>query len=239
MRNYWALLPAVAVCVGLALLYAVPTLVNPQLMTNALALFRRDEDDRPAALTPQERRSRRVAAIAVLVAVLGLVGFNVSLNREANGCYLAAKAWGADDSKTYEDPCVEQIMGAYFSSPKGKAIEDHPQPVAAYQIVRGKKPAYLRWVENRPSYDKVDLIVGAQFLCDGDVKFTESAEAVTIVSDLTEPCPSRPQVGLVSIELDKPLGDRKVVTVGDEPLKQIDPDMPSWGDVLEKLATGG
>jgi hypothetical protein len=239
MRNYWSLLPAIAVCVGLALLYAVPTLLNPQLVSNAMSLFRRDEDEVPEPLDAKERRARRISAIAVLVAALALVGFNISLNREANGCYQAAKAWGSDGSETFKDPCADQIMGAYFSSPKGEAIEDHPQRVAAYQIVHGHKPAYLRWVQNRPDYDKADLIVGAQFLCDGDVKFTESATAVTIVSDLTEPCPPRPMVGLVSIKLDKPLGNRKVVTIGDEPMKRIDPEMPSWGTVLKKLLTGG
>jgi hypothetical protein len=239
MRNYWALLPVIAVCVVLALVYAVPTLVNPQLVSNVAGLFRRDDEAAPAPLTPKERRYRRLGAVTVLLVALVLVGFNVSLNREANGCYEAAKAWGADDSREYDDPCINQIMGAYFSSPDGKVLEDNPQPVAAYQLVRGNKPKYIRWVQNRPSYDEADLIVGAPFLCDGDVKFTENDEKVMIVADITEPCPSRPQIGLVTIDLEKPLGDRLVVTVDDEPMKQVDYDMPSWGAVLKRLATGG
>ncbi|HYU83160.1 MAG TPA: hypothetical protein VEK80_00025 [Kribbellaceae bacterium] len=239
MRNYWALLPAIAVCVVLAVLYAVPTLINPQPVSNLGGLFRRDDDTERPALSPRDRRVRRFSAIAVLAAALVLVAFNVSLNREANSCYLVAKAWGADGSKSYKDPCVDMIMGAYFSNPDGEATEDDPQPVTSYQIVHGKRPAYLRWVQNRPEYHDADLIVGVQFLCDSDVKFTESAEAVTIVSDLADPCPPRPQVGLVSIKLKRPLGDREVVTVDGKPMQRIDPEMPSWGTVLKELATGG
>ena len=43
----------------------------------------------------------------------------------------------------------------------------------------------------------------------------------------------------MNLEVDKPLVDRKVVTVDDQPVERIDPDMPSWGSVLRKLATGG
>jgi hypothetical protein len=238
VRNYWALLPAVAVCVVLALLYVVPTLVNPQFTANALALFRREDGDQIPPLTPKERRLRRLAAVAVLVAALGLVGFNVSLNREANGCYLAAQAWGADDSERIPDPCIDKIFGASFSNPGGDVLKDNPQPVKAYQVVRDKRPRYIRWVNNRPSYDKADLIVGAPFLCN-ETKFKETEDKVVLIDDIAEPCPSQPQVNLVTIDLDKPLGDRKVVTIGDKPVKRIDPDMPSWGTVLKKLATGG
>lgn len=238
MRNYWALLPAVAVCVLLALLYVVPTLINPQLTANLAGLFRTDDGERVPTLSGRERRSRRITAGVVLVAMLVLVGFNISLNREANGCYQVAKAWGADDSQKFDDPCVDKIFGAYLSNPDGKTIEDDPLPVKTYQVVEDEKPRYLRWIQNRPSYKTTNLVVGAPDLC-GDVKFTETDEAVKIVDDRAEACPSQPKINLVAIELDKPLGDRKVVTVGDEPIKRIDPDLPSWGAVLKKLATGG
>ena len=42
-----------------------------------------------------------------------------------------------------------------------------------------------------------------------------------------------------SCKLKKPLGDRKMVTVGDKPMTEIHPDMDSWFTVLKKLATGG
>lgn len=238
MRNYWALLPAIAVCVLLALVYAVPTLVNPQFTTNVLGLFRRDDDEQTPALNPKERRFRRFSAVAVLVAAAVLVGFNVVLTRESNGCYEVAKAWGASDSEKIKDPCIDKLFGAFLSNPDGDVLEDSPQPVAAYQIVDGKKPKYLRWIDNRPSYDKADLVVGAKFLC-SEVKFKETDDKVVLIDDITEPCPSQPKVNIVTIDLEKPLGDRKVVTVGDKPVKRIDPDMPSWGSVLKKLATGG
>ena len=238
MRNYWALLPAVAVCVVLALLYVVPTLVNPQLTSNLAGLFRTGDGEPVPPLTSRERRSRRITALIVLAGVLALVGFNISLNREANGCYQAAKAWGADDSEKFDDPCFDKIFGSYLSNPDGKAIEDDPLPVKAYQVVEDDEPKYIRWVQNRPSYKETDLLVGALDLC-GDIKFTETDEAVKLIDDRAEPCPSQPKINLVAIELDKPLGDRKVITVGDKPVERIDPDLPSWGSVLKKLATGG
>lgn len=238
MRNYWALLPAIAVCVVLALLYVVPTLVNPQLTANVLGLFRQSEGERIPRLTAKERLHRRLTAGSVLAAMLVLVGFNISLNRESNACYSVAHAWGADDSKPVKDPCIDKLFGAFLSNPDGDVLEDKPQPVKAYQVVHGSKPKYLRWVDNRPSYKKADLIVGAPFLC-SEIKFKETDDKVTLVDDRSEPCPPQPKVNLISIDLERPLGDRKVVTVDDEPVQRIDPDMPSWGSVLKKLATGG
>lgn len=239
MRNYWALLPAIAVCVVLALIYAVPTLVNPRFTANALAMFRRDTDGEPVALDAQQRRYRRIGAVGVLVAMLALVGFNISLNRESNGCYLVAKAWGADDTKKYDDPCVNKLFGAFFSNPDGEVIEDNPQPVARYQLAGDGRPKYLRWIQNKPTYDDVDIVVGAPSRCSGEVKFTETDDKVTIVADMSDPCPGDSNIAVVSIKLDKPLGDRQVVTVGDKPMERIDPDMDSWPTVLKKLATGG
>jgi hypothetical protein len=239
MRNYWALLPAVAVCVVLALTYAVPTLVNPQFTANALGLFRRDTETETVPLDAKRRRTQRLGAIGVLVAALALVGFNVSLNREANGCHLAARAWGADGSTEYDDPCIDMIFGAFLSSPDAKVLEADPQPVRAYQVVRDEQPRYLRWIQNKPAYDKADIIVGAPSQCGGKVKFTESDDKVTIVADMSDPCPPDSKIAVVSIELSKPLGDREVVTADDTPMERIDPDMHSWPTVLKELATGG
>ena len=70
VRNYWALLPAIAVIVGLTLLYAIPTLINPQWTKTVLSLFRQHPEDeqaeagRPAGvLGPQQIRSRRMLSI--------------------------------------------------------------------------------------------------------------------------------------------------------------------------------
>ena len=49
----------------------------------------------------------------------------------------------------------------------------------------------------------------------------------------------RRDVSLTAIKLKKPLGDRKIVTVDDKPMQQIDPDVDSWPTVLKKLVTGG
>jgi len=242
VRNYWALLPAIAICVVLILVYAVPTLINPQWTSNVLALFRPDPDDdeRAGRLAPKQARSRRTVAGLLVVAVLALVGFNVSLNREANGCYQAAKAWGAvDDQEKTDDPCIDMIYGAFFGDGQGEITEDNPQPVTAYQLVKDKKPKYLRWIQNRPSYDKTDIAVGITGNCSSDLRAVETDEKITVVIDSNDPCPPSPSAELVSIKLKKPLGDRPIVTVDDKPLQQISPDMDSWFTVLKKLATGG
>jgi hypothetical protein len=237
VRNYWTLLPAIAVCVVLALVYAVPTLINPQITRNVVGLFRSDQDAARAALGRKQVFARRMAAVAALVGAVGLVGFNVSLNREANGCYLAAKAWGSDGSKQYDDPCMDMLVGTFFGS-DGKATEDSPQPVKYYQLVKGKKPHYLRWIAGRPSYD-VDLLVGVPSKCAIDLQIEEGKAQIVVVLDATEPCPSDSKITLGSIELKEPLGDRKIVTVGDKPMEQINPEMESWGKVLKGLVTGG
>lgn len=242
VRNYWALLPAIAVCAGLLLLYAVPTLINPQWTSTVLRLFRRPQepDDARAGLSPQQTRARRLMAAALVAAALGLVGFNISLNREANGCYQAAKAWGAVDSpKKTDDPCMEMIFGSFFGDGKGEPREPEPQPVAAYQLVKGKEPKYLRWIQNRPAYDAVDLLVGVGANCELDLKVVQGKERITVLSDSFEPCPPDTSVSVVSVKLTEPLGDRKIVTVGGKEIQQIDPDMDSWGTVLKKLVTGG
>ena len=244
VRNYWALLPAIAVCVVLIMIYAVPTLINPQWTSNAIGLFRQlpgdTESGEPAALSPQRIHARRLLAGALVLGALALIGFNVSLNREANGCYQAAKAWGALDSKRdTHDPCINMIYGTFIGDGSGKPLEKNPQPIPSYQLVTGKKPKYVRWIQNRPSYDNQDLLVGVGGQCALDLKIVQGDDKITIIEDTTEPCPPDTSVSLTAVKLDKPLGDRKIVTVGNKPLKQINPDMDSWGTVVKKLATGG
>ncbi|HEU4946494.1 MAG TPA: hypothetical protein VFT31_05020 [Kribbella sp.] len=241
MRNYWALLPAIAVLVVLILVYAVPTLINPQWTSTVLGLFRQqDENAQPTVLNPQQVYSRRMLAAALVAGVLALVGFNVSLNREANGCYQAAKAWGAVDSeKATADPCVNMIYGSFIGDGTGKPLEENPQPVTAYQLVKDKRPKYLRWIQNRPSYDDLDLVIGVGGNCALDLKVVQGDDKITLLSDTSEPCPADTSISINPVKLDKPLGDRKIVTVGDKPVKEISPDLDSWGTVLKKLVTGG
>ena len=247
MRNYWALLPAIAVCVVLILIYAVPTLINPRWTSNILGLFRHQPADASTAevdeadqLGDQQIRSRRMLAGALVIAALALIGFNISLNREANGCYQAAKAWGAvDDEKTSADPCIHMIYGEFLSSGSGEALEKTQQPVPAYQVVKDKLPKYLRWIQNRPDYDEADLLVGVGANCAIDLKVQQTDEKIMVLFDSTDPCPPDDSISLAPVKLKKPLGERKIVTVGDKPLRQINPDMDSWPTVLKKLATGG
>jgi hypothetical protein len=244
VRNYWALLPAIAVCVGLILLYAVPTLVNPQWTSNILSLFKQlpggAETDEPTPMSPRQIQSRRMLAGALVIGAVALIGFNVSLNREANGCYQAAKAWGAADDRDKDaDPCVDKIFGAFFSTGDGVATEKSQQPVPGYQVVKGKQPTYLKWIQNPPKRDGVNLVFGIGFSCSSDLKVTETDDKITAVIDDTEPCPQDSQIEVVPIKLKKPVGNRPVVTVAGNPIPRIDPDLPSWGTVLKKLATGG
>lgn len=244
VRNYWALLPAIAICVGLILLYAVPTLINPQWTNSVLGLFRQlpggRADDEPAVLGPRQIQSRRLLAGALVIGALALVGFNVSLNREANGCYQAAKAWGAiDEKKEDADPCVNKIFGAFISDGTGVAREDTQQPVVSYQLIKGNRPKYLKWTQNPIKHEEANLLFGVGFNCSGDLVVTEAEDKITAVIDDTEPCPPDSKVEIIPIKLKKPLGDRPVVTVGGKAIPQINPDMPSWPKVLKKLATGG
>jgi hypothetical protein len=243
VRNYWSLLPAVAVCVGLIVIYAVPTLVNPRWTANLPALFRQSPDpetDQSTALTPQQIQTKRMLAGGLVLGALALVGFNVSLNREANGCYQAARAWGAQDAKDKtDDPCIDMIFGSFSGDSSVVASVDHPQPVASYQLVKDKEPKYLRWIQNRPSYDDLDLLVGVGANCALDLSVVQAEDRITVVTDTSEPCPPDTVISVTSVKLDKPLGDRKVVTAGGRPMKEIDPDLDSWGTVLKKLATGG
>ncbi|MEV8373311.1 hypothetical protein AB0P21_11275 [Kribbella sp. NPDC056861] len=244
MRNYWALLPAIAICVGLLLLYAVPTLVNPQWTSSVLGLFKQlpggEQTEESTVLGPRQIQARRLLAGVLALGALALVGFNISLNREANGCYLAAKAWGAaDDRKKDADPCVDKIFGAFISDGSGVANEKVQQPVTSYQLVKDKRPKYLKWVQNPPKYDEVNLLIGVGFNCTIDLKVKEETDKITAVIDNPEPCPPDEQIELVSIKLKQPLGDRKVVTVDDKEINRINPEMPSWGKVLKELATGG
>lgn len=228
----------------LILIYAVPTLVNPQWTTSMLGLFRQrpegPEAEESATLTPKRIQAKRMLAGSLVLGVLALVGFNISLNRESNGCYQAAKAWGAQDAQDrIDDPCIDMIYGSFFGDGKGKPLEAKPQPVASYQLVNDKKPKYLRWIQNRPSYDAADLLVGVPANCSLDLKVIQGEDRITIISDTTEPCPPDTSISLSSIKLDKPLADRKIVTVGNKPMTAINPDLDSWGTVLKKLATGG
>jgi hypothetical protein len=238
VRNYWALLPAIAVCVVLILLYAVPTLINPQWTSNALGLFR--ERTEQTELDPKQTQSRRMLAGVLAIGALALIGFNVSLNREANGCYQAAKAWGAvDDKKRTADPCINMIYGSFIGDGSGAVLEKTQQPVSAYQLVKGKKPKYLNWIQHRPSYDKLDLVIGISGDCALDLKVVEGEDKITALVDQTAPCPPATSISILPVTLKKPLGDRKIVTVDGKPLTQINPDLDSWGTVLRKLATGG
>ncbi|WP_238334870.1 hypothetical protein [Kribbella amoyensis] len=240
MRNYWALLPAIAVCVVLILLYAVPTLINPQWTTNILGLFRQQPEEGEPGLSPKRVQSRRMLAGLMVLAAFALVGFNISLNREANGCYQAARAWGAIDGADREkDPCINKIYGSFIGDGSGSVTGSEPQPVAAYQVVEGKKPKYLRWIQNRPSYNDIDLVIGVGGNCALDLRVVESEDKVTAVIDNSDPCPPDDDISIASIELKEPLGDRKVVTVDDKELKKLDVDLDSWPTVLGKLVTGG
>jgi hypothetical protein len=251
VRNYWALLPAIAVIVALILLYAIPTLINPQWTSSILALFRQLPDEaepttQPAqaqraagVLGPQQITSRRMLAGGLVVAAIALIGFNISLNREANGCYIAAKAWGAVDGKDAEDPCIDMIYGSFFGDGSGKTFEPKPQPVATYQLVRKKHPTYLRWIQNSPDYKNVDLLVGTSLDCNLDLRILESDDKITVVVDSDSPCPPASDVSLTAVKLKKPIGDRKLVTADGKPMQEINPDADSWPTVLKKLVTGG
>ncbi|GAA0594533.1 hypothetical protein [Kribbella sandramycini] len=240
MRNYWALLPAIAVIVGLLLLYAVPTLINPQWTKTVLNLFRQfPEDDESRELGPQQLRSRRMLAGLLVVGALALVGFNVALNREANGCYTAARAFGAIHGKAAKDPCITMLYGTFIGDGTGPAFEKNPQPVPAYQLVQKKHPSYLRWMQNGPKYDDKNLLIGTSLECAMDLRVTEADDKITVLIDADTPCPPSDNVSLTAVQLERPVGDRKLVTVGDKEMQRIDPDAASWPKVLGKLVTGG
>jgi hypothetical protein len=131
------------------------------------------------------------------------------------------------------------IFGSVFGDSRAAVSEDHPQPVTSYQLVKDKEPKYLRWIQNRPSYDDLDLLVGIGANCALDLSVVQAEDRITVVTDTSEPCPPDTSISVTSVKLDKPLGDRKVVTAGGRPMKEIDPDLDSWGTVLKKLVTGG
>ncbi|MFG1905937.1 hypothetical protein [Kribbella sp. NPDC048928] len=249
MRNYWSLLPAVLVVVGLILLYAVPTIINPQWTSSIMALFRTaplpadatDAETRRAAgvLGPQQIRSRRMLAITLVLGTVALIGFNISLNREAVGCYKAARAFGADDGPDTKDPCYEMIYGSFLNDGTNDPSEPKGQPVEYYQVVKGKHPKYLKWIQNAPKYDEAQLLVGVRGKCSGDLTVQQLDDRIKVFVDSDVPCPPDSNISLLAIELKKPLGDRKIVTVGDKPMTEINPDLDSWFTVLKKLATGG
>jgi hypothetical protein len=265
VRNYWSLLPAIAVIVVLILVYAIPTLINPQWTSTILALFRQHPEAQAApdqgtaapekgasaepsaavqraagVLGPQQVKSRRMLAVAMVVGALALIGFNVSLNREANGCWIASTAFGASTSpsKDSKDPCVSMIYGSFFGDGTGESFEDKQQPVEHYQLVKKKKPKYLRWIQNSPGYD-VDVLIGTGLSCNFDLKVQETDDAIKVVIDSDTPCPTEANTSLTAIKLKKPIGDRKFVTVDDKPMQEIHPDAESWPKVLGKLVTGG
>ena len=249
MRNYWSLLPAVLVIVGLILVYAIPTIINPQWTSSIMALFRTtsvpddatpDEARRAAGvLGPQQLKSRRMLAISLVVGALALVGFNISLNREANGCYQAARAFGAIDGPDTKDPCIEMIYGTFIGDGSRAPSEKSQQPVKYYQRVDGKKPKYLKWIQNAPKYDEVDLLFGTVGKCASDLSVQQLEDKIMVVVDVDAPCPEDSSMSVTPIKLKKPLGDRKLVTVGGKELQQINPDLDSWPTVLKKLVTGG
>jgi hypothetical protein len=249
VRNYWSMLPAILVIVGLILVYAVPTIINPQWTSSITALFRTvpvpadatpDEARRAAGiLGPQQRRSRRMLAIALVAGALALVGFNVSLNREANGCYKVARAFGATDGPDAKDPCIEMVYGTFIGDGSGTPSEASQQPVRFYQLVKGKKPKYLRWIQNAPKYDEADLLIGTVGKCASDLVVEQLDDKIRATIDVDAPCPEDSNMSITPIKLKEPLGDRKLVTVDDKPITEINPDMDSWFTVLKKLATGG
>jgi len=246
VRNYWALLPAIAVIVGLILLYAIPTLINPQWTKTVLNLFRQYPEDEQAepglpagVLGPQQIRSRRMLAGLLVLGALALVGFNISLNRESNACYTAARAFGAIDGKAADDPCISMIYGTFIGDGTGPAFEEKPQPVLTYQLVHKKRPTYLRWIQNPPEYDDKNLLIGTSLDCAMDLRVTEEADRITVLVDADSPCPAADSVSLTAVKLKDPVGDRKLVTVGGKEMQQINPDVLSWPKVLGKLVTGG
>lgn len=247
VRNYWALLPAIAICVVLILLYAIPTLINPRWTTSVLGLFRQDvssteEADQAADLGEKQITSRRLLAGGLVLCALALIGFNVSLNREAIGCYQVARAWGAiDDQKADADPCISKIYGNFIPpTSEGSVSEGAGQPVIGYQLVEGKRPKYLKWIQNKPKYEETDLLVGVSDDCTIDLEIEQEHEnKVVVLIDSTQPCPPGGSIALTAIKLKKPLGDRKIVTAGDKEVPRINPDLDSWPTVLKKLATGG
>ncbi|TQJ11945.1 hypothetical protein FB475_4870 [Kribbella jejuensis] len=250
VRNYWSLLPAVLVIVGLILVYAVPTIINPQWTSSIMALFRTaplpgdptPEEARRAAgiLGPQQLRSRRMLAIAMVIGAIALIGFNIfSLNREAVGCYKAARAFGADDGPDTKDPCYEMIYGSFLGDGSREPLDAKGQPVEYYQLVKGKKPKYLQWIQNAPKYDDTDLVIGLRGKCSQDAVVQQLDDQIKVFIDSDVPCPPDSNISLLPIKLKKPLGDRKLVTVGGKEMTAINPDMDSWFTVVKKLATGG
>jgi hypothetical protein len=249
VRNYWSLLPAIVVIIGLILVYAVPTIINPQWTSSITAMFRTTavpadatpEEARRAAgiLGPQQLKSRRMLAIAMVVGAVALIGFNISLNREAVGCYKAARAFGAIDGPDTKDPCIDMIYGTFIGDGSHAPDEKSPQPVKYYQRVDGKKPKYLKWIQNAPKYDDADLLFGTVGKCASDLSVQQLEDKIMVVVDVDVPCPEDSNMSVTPIKLKKPLGDRKIVTVDDEPVSEINPDMDSWFTVVKKLATGG
>ncbi|MEV5965363.1 hypothetical protein AB0L70_26575 [Kribbella sp. NPDC051952] len=276
MRNYWSLLPAIAVIVVLILVYAIPTWINPQWTSTILALFRQHPEEQQATpatgaaastaagagggtgggaaagaaepseaqraagvLGPQQVKSRRMLAIAMVVGALALIGFNVSLNREANGCWIASTAWGAlPHSQDSDDPCVDMIYGSFFGDGGGESFSDKQQPLEHYQLVKKKKPKYLKWIQNSPGYD-ADILVGTGLSCNFDLKVNEKDDEIKIYVDSDAPCPQESNTSLTAVKLKKPIGDRKIVTLDDKPMTEIHPDADSWPTVVKKLVTGG
>ncbi|MFC9690746.1 hypothetical protein ACFTSF_19505 [Kribbella sp. NPDC056951] len=246
MRNYWALLPAIAVIVGLILLYAIPTLINPQWTKTVLNLFRQYPEDEQAeagkpagTLGAQQIKSRRMLAGLLVVGAFALVGFNVSLNRESNGCYTAASAFGAIDSKAADDPCISMIFGTFIGDGTGPSFEEKPQPITVYQVVEKKNPKYLRWIQNPPAYENNTLLFGTSIECAMDLRVEESDDQIKAFIDADTPCSESGSVSLTPLKLKQPLGNRKVVTVGGKDVQRIDPDAASWPKILGKLVTGG
>lgn len=261
VRNYWSLLPAIAVIVVLILVYAIPTWINPQWTSTILALFKQhpeEQQETPAAsaegrttepseqaqraagvLGPQQVKSRRMLAIAMVVGALALIGFNVSLNREANGCWIASTAWGAlPHSQDSGDPCVDMIYGSFFGDGGGESFSDKQQPLEHYQLIKKKKPKYLKWIQNSPGYD-ADLLVGTGLSCNFDLKVNEKDDEIKIYVDSDAPCPQESNTSLTAVKLKKPIGDRKIVTLDDKPMTEIHPDADSWPTIVKKLVTGG
>jgi hypothetical protein len=64
-------------------------------------------------------------------------------------------------------------------------------------------------------------------------------DEIKVFIDSDVPCPPDSNISMLSVKLKKPLGDRKLVTVGGKEMTEINPDMDSWFTVVKKLATGG
>jgi hypothetical protein len=82
-------------------------------------------------------------------------------------------------------------------------------------------------------------VIGTVGKCASDLKVEQLEDKIRVTIDVDVPCPEDSNMSMTPIKLKEPLGDRKLVTVDDKPMTEINPDLDSWFTVLKKLATGG